>query len=249
MRFLKSLAALLIAASLTFTTSAYGKGIGEPKGFENQVYHASLALYGTLPQGSEVDGHFVLQARTNFLCTVTAIKKVKGGYILLGAGHCTAKGNSELPSALEYSVAENIGEKLMSVQLLKAKLDEPKNIDFAVYYLKTDKELPVIEIGDESEVYVGSKTIDVNFSLGETLTKELSEGYVSSVVAEKGKLKGFYLVTQFDSHGASGSAVVSEETHKIIGLVVAGVDGTTTPTIVEPISVISAEVQTTQIPE
>jgi trypsin-like peptidase len=236
----KSLAACLAV----LMTASQAFGIGLPKGFDGKVYKASMALYGTLPKGTVFeDDEVQSEDVTHFLCTVTAFKKVKGGYALIGAGHCTADANPNLPKDLVYSVSENIGEQRTIVQLLKAKVDETSGEDFAVYILKSDKNIKPIAIGSENEVNVGAETVDVNFSLGERLTKQLSKGYISSIIAEKGKIKGFYLVTQFDSHGASGSAVVSEKTHKIIGLVIGGYDGSTTPTICEPISRIATEIQ------
>ncbi|VVB52855.1 Trypsin-like peptidase domain protein [uncultured archaeon] len=242
----------LVAALILVCSSAFAD-VKTPRGFDGKVYQASMALYGTLPAGAEIetdDGvikndHDV----THFLCTVTAFKKVAGGYELIGAGHCTAEGNPEdLPKGLVYSVSDNVGTEKTPVKLLKAEVIEPNEDgveyqDYAVYYMKTDAKIPVIELGDESDVAVGDATVDVNFSLGEKMTKQMTRGSVASVIAPAGSaVHGMMLVQQFDSHGASGSAIVSEKTHRIIGLVIGGYDGTTTPTIAVPISHIRADV-------
>jgi hypothetical protein len=127
--------------------------------------------------------------------------------------------------------------------------DDGTYIDYAVYFLKSDENIPVIPLGDEGAVEVGSETVNVNFSLGEKMTKQLTKGYVASQIgAAPSKVNGMMLVQQFDSHGASGSAVVSEKTHQIIGLVIGGYDGTTTPSVILPISKIRALVAEVKLP-
>ena len=249
---------LPLVAVIALLCSSVSADVKPPRGFDNQVYKASMALYGTLPKGTvliDEDGTTIVpEDVTHFLCTVTAFRKVKGGYELIGVGHCTAEGNpDDHPKGLVYSVADNIGAPLRSVQLLKAVVDSAGDKlggrDYAVYYLKTNEKIPVIELGDESKVEVGSPIVDVNFSLGEKLTKQLTRGYVASQAAKSpSQMEGMILIQQFASHGASGSAVVSEKAHKIISLVIAGHDGSTTPSICETISSIKAEVLAVPLP-
>src|SRR5208282_2957717 len=227
MRKIFSLAlSLVLAAAPLF---ALGSGIAKPKGFDGKVYDGALALYASSAS---------LGIQERFICTVQVIDKVKGGYELLGAGHCTPANTDELPSDMTFSVATDLGGTLMPVKLVASKMEEP--LDYAIYYLPTKMNLPVIPLGDEHEMRIGDKTVDVNFSLA--LAKEVSLGVVSSQVQSGGEADGFFEVTQFDSHGASGSSIVSEKTHKVIGIVIAGVDGTTTPTWVEPASTISKQI-------
>lgn len=224
MRILAGLLAVLLLAS---TTQA--KGVKPLKGFDAKVYNGSLALYASSKS---------LDITDRFICSTQVIEKVDGGYELLSAGHCTPANSEELPGDMTFKVSEDLGQPLMPVTLIAAKMDEP--VDWAIYYFPTKKKYSVTHLGDESDVRLNSKTIDVNFSLA--LAKEVSMGVVSSTVQTQGHAKGFFEVTQFDSHGASGSSVVSESTKKVIGIVIAGVDGTTTPTWVEPASVISKQI-------
>jgi hypothetical protein len=215
---------------LAITLSCSPKNIGKPKGFDGKVYSASMAMYAT----SEERGI----SNPKFICTVTAYKKVDKGYLVIGAGHCTSA-NADLPSDMKYYAAEDIGQPAVSMQLIKSELTD--NYDYAIYFLPTKKKLQAIPLGDERELSIGDKTVDVNFSLG--VAKMVSQGIV---VSEEGSPKlpeGFFLVQQFDSHGASGSAVVSEKTHKIVGLVIAGWDGATMPTVVEAMSHIDEELE------
>ena len=245
---------LSVVAAILLCASSLCADVQAPRGFDNKVYQATMALYGTLPKGTvlEADGDSVTipEDVTHFLCTVTAFRKVKGGYELIGAGHCTAEANpDDLPKGLVYSVSDNLGTTLHSVKLLKAEMKETEtgDVDYAVYFLKSDENIPVIPLGNEGMVEVGSETVNVNFSLGDKMTKQLTKGIVASQTAKlPSKIPGMILVQQFDSHGASGSSVVSEKTHQIIGLVIGGYDGTTTPSVIEPISKIRSLVGSVQ---
>ena len=227
-RLLAVLASLVLATTLCAAPPT-SKSVQPAKGFHGKLYNSVFALYGS----SDASGIY-----NRFVCTVTAYQKVKGGYLLIGAGHCTSANVDELPSDMTYSVSTDLGTTLIPVVLLKSVMDEP--LDYAVYFLPTKDKYPVIPLGDESKDRIGDKTIDVNFSLG--AAKMFSPGViVSSTVKADTEAKGFFLIDEFDSHGASGSAIVSEKTHKIIGLVIAGWDGETMPSVVEPISSIEAK--------
>ena len=219
--------AISIALTLLLATSVTA-AIKPLKGFDKKVYNGSLALYASSPSAGITD---------KFICSSQVIAKVAGGYELLSAGHCTPA-NAELPPDMTFKVAKDLGQSLLPVTLIAAHEDGAN--DWAVYYFPTKERYPVTPLGDENDVCLDSKTIDVNFSLA--LAKEVSMGVVSSTVQTQGDMKGFFEVTQFDSHGASGSSVVSESTKKVIGIVIAGVDGTTTPTWVEPASAISKQI-------
>ena len=227
-RLLAVLASLVLATTLC-AAHPTSKSVQPAKGFHGKLYNSVFALYGS-SDASDIYNRFV--------CTVTAYQKVEGGYLLIGAGHCTSANVDELPSDMTYSVSTDLGATLAPVVLLKSVMDEP--LDYAVYFLPTKDKYPVIPLGDESEDRIGNKTIDVNFSLG--VAKMFSPGViVSSTVKANTEAKGFFLIDEFDSHGASGSAVVSEKTHKIIGLIIAGWDGETMPSVVEPITSVEAK--------
>lgn len=226
------LSAVLAVALVLIPVSFSSADIGGLHGFDQKLYNSTFALYGT---------H---NSNTRFLCTVTAYKRVQDGYLLIGAGHCTSE-NPELPSDLTYSVARDIGGERTDVKLLTAKLGYVNLPDYAIYHLITKNKYTPIELGNENDIAIDDRTIDINFSLG--VIKMVSRGFVVSKVishSEGRKEDGFFLVQEFDSHGASGSAVVSEKTHKVIGLVIAGWDGSTMPSLVEPISLIEHEIST-----
>lgn len=229
---MKRILSVLLAAIL-FAAPAFAN-VKDLKGFDKKVYDGALALYASSHD---------LGIRDRFICTVQVVGKADRGYYLLGAGHCTPA-NPDLPKDMEFSVAEDINGSLTPVMLIQSEMNEP--VDYAEYYLRTDKKYPVTALGDESDARIGDETINGNFSLA--LGKFASRGRVSSKVAESGDMKGFLGVDEFDSHGASGSSVVDERTKKIIGIVIAGVDGATVSTWVEPISVIKKALSKATLP-
>ena len=242
---MKRFATAILASVLFFVTSLSGKNIGEPKGFDNKVFHASMAMYAT----SELAG----VTNPKFICTVTAYKKVDKGYLIIGAGHCTSA-NDQLPPDLKYYASENLITSVTSMggaavqqaipmQLIKAELTD--EYDYAIYFLPTNKKLSVIPLGDERDLKVGDKIVNVNFSLN--AAKITSPGIIVSQEGSPSLPSGAFLVQEFASHGASGSAIVSEKTHKIVGLLVAGWDGETMPVLVEPISRIEQELEKLQV--
>lgn len=227
MKIVRSIYAVIASLMLAVSLCGSPKAIGEPKGFDNKVFHATMALSATSTV-ARVES-------PKFLCTVTAYKKVDGGYLLIGAGHCTGE-NNDLPPDLKFYVGDDIGSPVHEIQLLKAEYGNGDGLDFAIYFYPTTDKYPTISLGDEHELSVGDKTVNVNFSLG--VSKITSPG----IVSDQGRGNEF-LVQEFASHGASGSSVVSEKSHKIVGLLVGGWDGATMPAAVESISGIEAELE------
>jgi hypothetical protein len=229
MKVSKAIRSIALAMVILLTPALACANIKEPKGFDHKVYASTFALYGS--SGSTQD---------RFLCTVTAYEKVQDGYLLIGAGHCTGA-NPDLPPDLTFKVSTDLGTDKVPVALLKSAMEEP--LDYAVYFMPSTVKYPTIAMGNESQDRIGDRTVDVNFSLD--AAKQVASGVIASTVisaaGQHDDLSGFFLVTQMDSHGASGSSVVSEKTRKIIGLVIAGWDGATMPSIVEPISKVEKE--------
>lgn len=238
---------LALILTFVFAVGTLAGAIQPPKGFTKKLYDASYALYAISASRGFTE--------PKFLCTVTPYQRYTDGYLFLGAGHCTSA-NPELPEDMTFFIENDIHGSPQPVELIKAALSNEtftasqvavQPLDYAIFYLKTKAKLPVIALGDESSLRVGSKTINVNFSLG--LAKYVAPGVVSSLVAHFGAASGFFGVQMFMSHGASGSSVVDVKTKKIIGLVIAGEDGATVPAWIEPISVITAQLKTLSIPQ
>lgn len=230
--------------TLVLAVGVFAGSIKPPKGFDKKLYDATYALYATSAAGG------VTVPR--FLCTVTAYQHLKGGYLFIGAGHCTPA-NPDLQADMTFFIEHGIDTPPQPVELIKAVLQNEtfdsmpvaQPIDYALFYLPTQAQWGTIDLGDESSLRIGSKTINVNFSLG--LAKYLAPGIVSSYTARSGESLGFFGVQMFMTHGASGSSVVDVKTKKIVGLVIAGVEDATVPAWVEPISVITTQLKTLNI--
>ena len=204
---------LVLFLTFALAIGALAGSILPPKGFEGTVWSSTLALYGSLNN------------RTHFDCTTQVVGKTEGGYLLLSAGHCV----QDIPAGVQFSVSDNIGSDLYPVQLVKAF--EGGGIDFSLFSFKTKKVYRVLDADPVAKLRVGERVLIVNFTEG--LGKQLSRGIVASDILAQSRdcasvdtCEGDFLVQAYGGPGASGSAVISEKTHKIIGVAVFGFDGT-----------------------
>jgi len=195
-------ALLFLFASLSVSASS----LQTPRGFAGKLWAGTLALYGTR------------HGQTHFLCTTEPFEQISGGYHLMSAGHCV----QDTPADLQFSVSDEIGGTRTPVTMIKAY--EGDGLDFSEFELKTDRRYPVMDLGDESDLAVGDSVINPNFSSG--LAKQLSVGFVSSNIliettnCSLDDCAGRFIVQLTAAPGASGSAIVSARTHKIVGLLV-----------------------------
>ncbi len=193
------------------------------------AYDAALALYGT---SGDV---------THFLCSTTVVDERKTmnssgkhEYLLLTAGHCIT--GDGLPDDLVFGVRDQIAEDsskpdLQPVSVIKAENDA--KYDFAILYFSTAKQYPVIQIDFDTVPSIEDKVYDVNFSLG--IAKQVALGVVATNIIDTQTsdgtcdiCKGRYMVHLFAGPGASGSAIISEKTNKVVGVGEFGFPGTTT---------------------
>ena len=195
---------LFLLAGLTLRADT----IRPPTGFVGKVWHSTFALY-------DMDDN-----PSSFTCTAEAIAKTPEGYTLLSAGHCAE-------DVKTFAVSEEIGGPLMPVTVKKAYRGHGKDTaDFTLFELKTTRKYPVMQIGTDDDLRVGTRVINVHFAEG--AGEQLSYGYISSqpllssriCTPEDDGCLGNFFVQEFTGRGASGSAVVSLKTHKIIGLMV-----------------------------
>jgi hypothetical protein len=179
---------------------------------------ATFALYG---QAINPVTH---QSVSPFLCTAFAFKADSTGYLLLSAGHCV----DDEPSESTFAVSEQIGGPLQRVSVVSARFEPSVGAyeDYAVFHLATSKKYPVLDLGDDIEG-IDSKTINPNFAFG--ITKQYAHGIVASDVMvnsiQCSTCDHQIFIHEFSGIGASGSAVIAEDTHKVIGLLVSQIDG------------------------
>ena len=202
--------AFTVLTLILFLVNTLGAGVQEPRdGFEKKAMNATFALYL-----QRIVAPVHAQA---FACSATAILKGKDGYFLLSAGHCV----SGEPSDVTFAVAEQIGGPLYPVTPISARLSGVE--DYSLFYLKTAKLYPVIELGDEVSEHIGDEIINPNFTEG--LVKQLAYGHIASGAISDDTANcvgcaGYIILHETAGPGASGSAVISGRTHKIIGIVV-----------------------------
>ena len=212
---------VLAGISLGATSTRVPQAIRAPQGFAGTLFSGTLALYVT--QGTH----------TRFICTAEPFEKILGGYRLISAGHCVQL----VPADVKFFVADEISGPLTPVTMIKAHLGD--GMDFSEFELSTSRTYPIFELGDERDSRVGDAVINSNFAAG--VVKQLSFGTISSGTiplspkCEIDDCAGDFLVQLYGAGGSSGSAVVSERTHKVIGLVVIGF-GSQIGFAVEPIS-------------
>ncbi len=201
---MKSIIVFLLCLVLSFSLGA--GSIKPPKKFEGKLWASTLALY------------FINEDGANFDCTIQPYEKIAGGYRLLTAGHCVQL----VPADVRFAVADDINGALAPVTLIKAYYGD--NLDFATFEFKTTKFYAVTSLGDEHTASVGDLVISPNFGYG--LGKQISEGRISSSslpsteACDATNCAGSFLVQMFGAAGASGAAVISATTHKMIGLTV-----------------------------
>lgn len=213
---------LALALTLVLALGACADSIKPPAGWAGDLWASTFALYGA--KGSV----------HHFLCTAEPIAKIDGGYRLLTAGHCV----QDTPADLQFSVAEEIGGARAPITLVKAFLSA--DLDFALFDLKTTKNYKVFALGDEKDLSIGDETINPNFADG--LGKQLSFGTVSSMLLATSEdcpadgCNGNFMVQEYAGPGASGSAVLSAKTHKVVGILVFELEQGQVGFAVEPIS-------------
>lgn len=213
---MKRVAALLLLFVLCSTVKA--ASIVGPKGFDGKLWSSVQALYVT-------DGERML------VCTAQPFEKIEGGYRLISAGHCV------IPDAKYFVAADPAGEKT-EVTLIKYRFDA--DYDFSLLELKTTVDIPVTPLGLDNDLRVGDAVIDPNYTLG--LGKQLSTGKISSSILLQSHhcddtcIGSFLVQLTGGGPGASGSAVISVRTHKIIGLLVQEFEGENAGFVVEPVS-------------
>lgn len=189
---------------LLFSLPSYAKNpINPPKGFEKKVYDATFVLYAQ--KDGELGG----------ACTATAFEKTSDGYNLVTAGHCFY----EVSEGMSFSVAHQIGEADIPATVIKAHLDD--ELDMMVLHIKTKENIPVIPLDTKSDNNVGDKLLLVTFGdmLGKQIsTTTLSTSYIIDDICDG--CAGKFALPIPQARGASGSAVISLKTHKIIGILV-----------------------------
>ena len=214
-----------VAALLLLTVSTVAQA--KMSKFHKRLREATFALYINVPSGDEATD--VPSSDYHFECTATAFERTVEGYKLITAGHCV----SPAPDG-KYFVTEDILDKedFLPVTVEKFVRNLPV-ADFAILDLKTTHKYAIVSISKKELPAVESRVVNVNFTEGIgklTSIGHISVGVLRSTAGSDGECNlcgGNFMVQLFAGPGASGSAIVDEKTHRIIGILVGGTTSTT----------------------
>jgi hypothetical protein len=228
---MKILTVLFLALTL-FASATHAQTPTAHKQFVQQVYNSVALLYGQDESGG-----------MKMRCTTTAYEQLadKSGYRFVTASHCVSGKTDKEQKAQKYYVTtdETDAKVFLSATLIEAG-DKTVGDDFAIFEVKTAIVFSVTPVGDESSLILGDRVIDVASPLG--LGKQYFEGYISSLKLDRPPLdagevqwSNVMLVEIGAAGGSSGSAIVSEDQHAIVGFLVGKTD-TTIGAICIPVS-------------
>jgi len=215
-----------------------------PEDFRETLSKATVAVYvgKQVCEYKTVETFFMdipewrCQFESHFTCTATVVRTDgDGGYIGLTAGHCFSYDKMEEGYKYYISDGVNLHPTLREIRINKFESND--QYDYGIFQFKSGKEYPVIQVAGVGRSVMtdvipalGVKVLNVNFSYG--IVKQVVEGTVVShqisetESSEDGRLRRRYLVQIPIGPGASGSAVVDESTHEIVGLAEAIFPGT-----------------------
>ena len=156
---------------------------------------------------------WVCEFKNKFVCTATIIDGQDGDYIALTAGHCI-----NWKYEHDYYISDTVEDEPVLRHVTVVKSDNTNRYDYAILRFQSIKEYPTIELNkqDSDLPVVGTFVLNVNFAEG--VGKEYLDGKVVSEKLYGDGLRNRYLVTIGVGPGASGSAVVDSESHRIVGL-------------------------------
>jgi hypothetical protein len=221
---MKILATLFLMLALVFSTSAQTPKTEIRKQFVQRVYNSVALLYGQDETGG-----------MKMRCTSTAYEQLadQSGYRFVTAAHCVPGRTDKEQKAQKYFITtDDTDAKIFLPATLIEAGDKTVGDDFAIFEVKTKLVFSIIPLGDNSTLILGDRVIDVASPLG--LGKQYFEGYVSCLKLDRPPIDAgpvqwseVMLVEIGAAGGSSGSAIISEDQHAIVGFLV----GTTNTTI------------------
>lgn len=219
----------LLAILFALVISAPSPSLASDNSFITKAKEAVGLLY-SMDSGGTMNMH----------CTATAFEKVEKGYLFVTAAHCvgsddTTKEKSANPFKTSFFITfdERTQEKKFYPAKPKLVGYQSRGEDFAIFEVDTPDKWQTVDIGDEKVLQDGAQYWNIASPLG--LGRQTFEGIISSVFLDRPLISGDInwggtLVLQQTgvNGGSSGSALISKETHKIVGFLVGSVGETTT---------------------
>lgn len=183
-----------------------------------RVYDSVVLLY----QQDESGG-------MQMLCSATNYKQVdKTTYRYVSAAHCVqGKTEAEQKSAKYFVTMDTNGSKTFVPAKLVEAGDMAVGDDFSIFEVKSDAQLAVVPLGDDTKMHIGDDVMSVAAPLG--LGKQFFEGFVSEMKIDRPPLDAgvvkwhdTMLIEIGGGPGSSGSSIVSDDQQAIVGFLVGG---------------------------
>jgi Trypsin-like peptidase domain len=242
---MKVLAAVVLLVALLFPSTAQAQEA--TPNFRETLSAATLAVY----MGKQVCEYRQVQTvfgafpewgcefKEQFVCTATVVASDLGGQFTgLTAGHCFSYEAEK--EKIDYFVADNVGTKPVLHKIKLIKFENDDRYDYAVFSFQSLVNYPVITVYQGDGIPpVGTRVVNVNFSLG--ITKEIVDGPIVSKEigetesADSPRMRRRYFVQIPFGPGASGSAIVEENSQQIVGLTEMMFPGTQMAAVVIPV--------------
>jgi hypothetical protein len=212
-----------LALVLFLAVSCFAQKVPTRREFVQKVYDSVVLLYGQDESGG-----------MKMRCTATAYEELadKSGYRFVSAAHCVSgKTDKEQKAQKYYITTDDAGEKtFLNATLIEAG-DKSVGDDFSIFEVKTTKSFTVTPVGASASLNLGDRVISVASPFG--LGKQYFEGYISNVHLDRPPVDAgevqwtdVMLVVIGSAGGSSGSAIVSEDQHAIVGFLVGGTSST-----------------------
>jgi hypothetical protein len=196
--------------------------------FTAQASDAVFLLYFQNAQGNQ-----------SFACTATAFERQDNVYRFLTAAHCLGSDRRDRELSADTS---------KDVYFLTAdETDGPKRFwpatpvfvgyqsrtdDFAIFEATSTEDWPTVPLGDERDLENGAAYWNIAAPLG--LGKQIQEGTIANLSLDRPVVQGDInwrgtLVLQQTgvNGGSSGSALISKDTQKIVGVLVGSIGQST----------------------
>lgn len=174
---------------------------------------------------------------SHFVCTGTVIHATEGTYVGLTAGHCFSY--DRMDEGYKYYISDGVNAHPVLREIEILKFESNDQYDYGVFSFDSLRDYPAVSVSHGPVPALGTRVLNVNFSLG--VVKEVVEGpVVSNQISEVEStraphLRRRYMVQIPFGPGASGSPIVDEESHEIVGLVEAAFPSTQMAAVVMPV--------------
>lgn len=208
--------------------------------FVQHIYKAVVLLYSQTSNGG-----------MTMLCTATSYRKIVDPkapnaamqtYRFVSAAHCVeGRTDAEQKATKYFLTADDTGTKAFIPATLIEAGDKTTGDDFSIFEVNTDHIFDVVPLGDNTKLSLGDPVLNV--ASPEGLGKLFFQGYISALDIDRPPLdaevvtwKHILLADINVGPGSSGSALISENQHAIVGFVVGSFFSVNVGAIVLPVS-------------